>query len=46
VQATVYRAGPQHRNERQRRSACLQASSKTTPPWARHTSSLTRTKPW
>lgn len=25
VQATVYRAGPQHRNERQRRSACLQA---------------------
>lgn len=25
VQATVYRAGPHHRNERQRRSACLQA---------------------
>lgn len=25
VQATVYSAGPHHRNERQRRSACLQA---------------------
>ena len=25
VQATVYRAGPQHRNERDRRSACLKA---------------------
>ena len=25
VQATVYRAGAQHRNERQRRSACLRA---------------------
>ena len=25
VQATVYRAGPQHRNERERRSACLKA---------------------
>jgi len=25
VQATIYRAGSQHRNERQRRSACLEA---------------------